>query len=141
MTSPVPLYATFETEMSVRPDDIDFHGHVHASKYQDYLLAARFDQMKRCYGMAMGDFHARGLSWFVKTAHFEYHRGLRLGESMVVRTRVAELHRRGVRVAFEILRLPDRKPAVAGWCDYVLIRLDDGRPVSVPEDIVQAYSI
>ncbi len=137
---PVP-YATFETEMSVRPDDIDFHGHVHASKYQDYLLAARFDQMERCYRMSMTDFHERGLSWFVKTSHFDYHRGLRLGERMVVATRVAEVHRRGVRVAFEILRLPDRKTAVSGWCDYLLIRLDSGKPVSVPEDIEQTYSV
>ena len=31
----------FETEMQVRPDDIDMFQHVHSSKYLDYVLAAR----------------------------------------------------------------------------------------------------
>ena len=43
----------FETALSVRPDDIDMNQHVHASRYHDYVLAARYDQMARCYQMAM----------------------------------------------------------------------------------------
>ena len=35
----------FESEMQVRPDDIDMYQHVHSSRYMDYVLAARFDQM------------------------------------------------------------------------------------------------
>ena len=30
----------FETELQVRPDDIDMNQHVHASRYHDYVLAA-----------------------------------------------------------------------------------------------------
>ena len=48
-----PQYSTFETEFRVRPDDIDMFQHVHNSKYFDYVLAARYDQMERCYGVAM----------------------------------------------------------------------------------------
>ena len=38
----------FETELQVRPDDIDVNQHVHGSRYFDYVLAARYDQMARC---------------------------------------------------------------------------------------------
>src|SRR5688572_5943127 len=62
------VFSRFETEMEVRPDDIDMFQHVHASRYQDYVLAARFEQMKRCYKMSMEEFLARGLGWFVQTA-------------------------------------------------------------------------
>jgi len=41
----------FETAMLVRPDDIDMNRHVHGSRYTDYVLAARYDQMARCYRM------------------------------------------------------------------------------------------
>jgi acyl-CoA thioesterase FadM len=34
----------FETELQVRPDDIDMNQHVHGSRYMDYVLAARYDQ-------------------------------------------------------------------------------------------------
>ena len=42
--------------MQVRPDDIDMNRHVHSSRYLDYVLAARFDQMERCYKMSMQAF-------------------------------------------------------------------------------------
>src|SRR5216117_2235976 len=70
----------FETEMQVRPDDIDMNQHVHGSRYQDYVLAARYDQMARCYQMSMEEFIKRGLGWFTSTAHIEYKRPLQLGD-------------------------------------------------------------
>ena len=57
----VPGRSVFESELEVRPDDLDMFRHVHASKYQDYVLAARFDQMKRCYGISMEAFMTHGL--------------------------------------------------------------------------------
>lgn len=39
----------FNTEIIVRPSDIDINRHVHQSVYMDYVLFARYDQMKRCY--------------------------------------------------------------------------------------------
>jgi len=49
------MYSTFETEIIVRPDDIDMNNHVHYSKYLDYLLAARYEQMHKDYKMTMGN--------------------------------------------------------------------------------------
>ncbi|MGY0035466.1 acyl-CoA thioesterase [Pedobacter sp. NJ-S-72] len=40
-------YSIFETALKVRPDDIDMFNHVHNSKYFDYVLAARYDQMEQ----------------------------------------------------------------------------------------------
>jgi len=37
------IHSKFETEMQVRPDDIDLFQHVHSSRYMDYVLAARYD--------------------------------------------------------------------------------------------------
>ncbi len=55
-TPPTLLRSKFESEMQVRPDDIDMNRHVHNSRYFDYVLAARYDQMARCYGMPMEEF-------------------------------------------------------------------------------------
>ncbi|MFA5803318.1 MAG: hypothetical protein WC879_01620 [Melioribacteraceae bacterium] len=35
------MFSIFETEIIVRPDDIDMNNHVHNSKYLDYLLTLR----------------------------------------------------------------------------------------------------
>ena len=89
----------FETELRVRPDDIDMNQHVHASRYHDYVLAARYDQMGRCYEMAMEEFITAGLGWFVKTAHLEYKRPLVMGDAFIVRTWVEDIGGTEVRAA------------------------------------------
>jgi len=127
--------AIFETEVAVRPDDLDLFQHVHSARYRDYVLAARFDQMKRCYGMAMEAFLEQGLGWVVRRSFIAYKRPLKMGDCMTVRTRVEEFFRDGVKVWFEILRLPGRKLCCHGWCDFTLVSLADGRAKPLPEAV------
>lgn len=134
-------YSAFRTKIPVRPDDIDMNRHVHNSKYADYVLAARFDQMERCYGMSMDAFLERGLSWVVRASYIEHKRALRLGDVAEVETRIAEIHKHGVRVVYEILREADGRLSARGWFEYTLVCAESGRPQVIPEDVVAAYSI
>jgi len=133
----------FETELQVRPDDIDMNRHVHASRYHDYVLAARYDQMARCYRMSMEEFNQAGYGWFVKSAHLDYKRPLMMGDSFVVRTWVDAMGGSEVKVRFEILRrVRDRlKISCEGWFDYALVSLQNGRAAIIPDDILLKYSI
>ena len=134
-------YSTFETEMPVRPDDIDFLNHVHSSRYFDYVLAARYDQMSRCYGVSMETFLNQGLGWVVKEAHIEFKRPLILGDWMRVQTRVAEFCKDGVRVEFVILKKGTGKISSTGWCQYTLVELKTGRSALLPPEVVEKYSV
>jgi acyl-CoA thioester hydrolase len=131
----------FETELQVRPDDIDMNQHVHGSRYFDYVLAARYDQMARCYKMSMDEFTSAGLGWFVKTCHIEYKRPLRMGECMIVRTWVEAISKSEVKVGFEILRKPAGKLCCDGYFDYTMIKIETGRAEAIPDWIVKKYSI
>ena len=131
----------FETELQVRPDDIDMNQHVHASRYQDYVLAARYDQMARCYGMSMEQFAEAGLGWYVKTAHVDYKRALKLGESFLVRTWVDGIDGAEVLVQFQILRKTNGKLCAEGFFEYTLINLKSGRAETIPDGIIAKYAI
>ncbi|MFM1850721.1 MAG: Long-chain acyl-CoA thioesterase FadM [Verrucomicrobiota bacterium] len=135
------VYSKFETELAVRPDDIDLYQHVHSTRYLDYVLAARFDQMERYYGMSMQDFAALGYGWFMTTAHIQYKRPLGWGDRMTVRCWIDHFTEQGCRVAFEIEKLPTGKRICDGWCDYVLVTLATGRATPLPADIKAKYSI
>ena len=137
----LPGRSVFETELSVRPDDLDFFQHVHASKYQDYVLAARFDQMERCYGISMEAFMEKGLGWYVRDFQIEYKRSLGLGDRFRVRTWIHDFFRTGVRVRFEILRLPDEKLACRGESRYTLISLQTSRPQVIPDWVMDKYAV
>jgi acyl-CoA thioester hydrolase len=138
---PVLLRTRFETELLVRPDDIDMNQHVHASKYFDYVLAARFDQMARNYKMAMEEFTKLGLGWFVRVAHIEYKRPLLMGESLVVRTWVDDLTRDSVKVQFEIIKSANKKLSAEGHCVYTMVKVSTGRAEPIPEWIKEKYAI
>ena len=131
----------FATEMLPRPDDIDLFRHVHSSKYLDYLLAARFDQMERCYGMSMQAFLDRGLGWVVKVSHFEYKRPIGLAERFRVSTWVEEIRGSDVEVRFEMIKSNGEKTACLGWCHFTLIDLATARPAPIPADVMEKYSI
>ena len=135
------VFSKFETELAVRPDDIDLYQHVHSTRYLDYVLAARFDQMERHYGMSMQAFAARGLGWFMNAATIEFKRPLGWGDRMIVRCWVVSIADAGCRVAFEIDKLPHRKRVCQGHCDYTLVTLATGRATPIPEDVRAKYSI
>ena len=135
------IYASFESEFKVRPDDIDMFQHVHNSKYFDYVLAARYDQMERCYGMSMEEFLKRGFGWVIQTAHVEYKRPLCLGDTFIVRTGIETINSKGCKVAFKLFNKSTGKICCDGWFDYVMINLKTGRSEVVPEDVIIKYTI
>ena len=135
------VYSKFETELAVRPDDIDLYQHVHSTRYLDYVLAARFEQMERCYRMPMQAFGAMGLGWFMSAAAIQFKRPLGWGDRMTVRTWIEHFTETGCRVAFEIEKLPTGKRVWDGSCDYSLVTLATGRATPLPEEIRAKYSI
>lgn len=135
------VFSKFETELAVRPDDIDLYQHVHSTRYLDYVLAARFEQMEKNYGLSMQAFADRELGWFMNAAAIQYKRPLGWGDRMVVRTWIVHFTETGCRVAFEIDKLPARKRVCDGHCDYTLVTLANGRATPIPEDVRQRYSI
>ncbi|WP_316741169.1 acyl-CoA thioesterase [Pedobacter antarcticus] len=134
-------YSVFETELKVRPDDIDMFNHVHNSKYFDYVLAARYDQMELFYKMPMESFLKSGLGWVVRTAMVEFKRPLILGDQINVRTGILTINEKGCRVQFEIENIRTGKIASDGWFDYVMIDISTGKGCKVNEDMIKAYSI
>jgi acyl-CoA thioester hydrolase/thioesterase-3 len=137
-TSP---HARFESALPVRPDDIDMNQHVHNSRYFDYVMAARYDQMARCYGMSMESFLKEGFGWVVRTAHVEFKRPLVMGDVALVTTWVETLHTDGVTVGFEIRRQSSGKLASDGVFHYTMIDLQTGRAAKIPAWIAGKYAI
>jgi acyl-CoA thioester hydrolase/thioesterase-3 len=137
----VPVHSRFESELQVRPDDIDMNQHVHSSRYFDYVLAARYDQMERCYKMPMGEFVRLGFAWVIRASYLEFKRSLGLGDRFMVRTWIESITKDGVRVRFEIIKKEKNKLSCDGYFDYTMVSLSSGRAENIPDWIIQKYSI
>lgn len=134
-------YSIFETELTIRPDDIDMNNHVHNSKYLDYVLAARYDQMRKDYKVTMEDFLSRGFTWVVSQVNINYKRALILTDKIIVRTQVEDFNRSQSIVNFEIVKKENGKIAADGQFIYTMINVKTGRPAKIPEDYKCKYTI
>jgi acyl-CoA thioester hydrolase/thioesterase-3 len=125
--------------MRVRPDDIDMNNHVHGSRYLDYVLYARFDQMGRCYGMPMEEFLKNGWNWYQKEFYIEYKRALNIAEAIIVRTWLDSFERTDVKVCFQILKKEGLKVSAGGYFVSTMINTQTGRVEPIPEWVIEHY--
>jgi acyl-CoA thioester hydrolase/thioesterase-3 len=133
-------YRKFDSEVAVRPDDIDMNNHVHTSRYLDYVLYARFDQMDRCYGMPMEKFTENGWGWYVKSCQIEYKRPLMMGENIVVRTWLDSFGMSDALVRFQIFRKSTMKIAAEGSIVNTMISTASGRAIPIPPWVITQYT-
>jgi thioesterase-3 len=131
----------FETEIMILPSHIDVNGHVHHSAYLDFLLAARYDQMARCYKMSMDEFLKLGFTWFVRKYDITYRTPIKMGDTVLIRTWVDSVDKMSVDIGFEMVSKKTDKQAARGIARYVLVDVDKGRPVRIPDEAVRKYSI
>lgn len=132
-------YKRFETELIVRPDDIDMNNHVHNSKYLDYVLFARYDQMGRCYKMPMDRFIEQGWVWYQKSWNIEFKRALNIGERITVRTWLESFVGPDVTVGYQILK-DTKKVSAEGTFVSTMINVKTGRPEKIPDTVIQQYA-
>lgn len=134
-------FSIFESQLMVRPDDIDMFNHVHNSKYLDYVLAARYEQMERFYGMSWERFSEMGFGWVVSRVDIRFKRPLKMGDAMTIRTGILEINAKGCTVQFEIENTRSRKIAADGLFEYVMIDISTGKGAKVTADMIEKYSI
>ena len=135
------MNSIFETEITIRPDDIDLNNHVHNAKYLDFVQAARYNQMNNNYKMPMEDFHKLGYNWVASSTYIDWKRALMLNDKIVVKTQLDSIDGAKCKVNFWIVKLANNKIASEGYIIYTMISIKNGRPVKIPKDIIEKYSI
>lgn len=135
------MYSIFETEITVRPDDIDMNNHVHYSRYLDYILMARYDQMKKDYKVSMEEFVEQGYSWVASQVNIIYERPILLKDRVTVRTQLQSFQGAVAMVNFWIVKSDGGKLAAQGEVNYTMISIKSGRPTRIPDEIIKKYQV
>jgi len=135
------MTSRFTSEIPVRPDDIDMFQHVHNSRYLDYIQAARYDQMVRCYKMSMQEFMIMGYGFVVKKTELNFKRPLVMGDIMLISTQVKEFNGSDISVHFEIVNKKNDKISCDGIMLYTMINLKTGRSEKISLEIQSKFLI
>jgi len=122
----------------VRHYECDAYGHVNQANYLRYMQEAAFDASAAA-GYDMDRYKAMGQHWLVRETDIEYLRPLRYGDSVQVKTWVADLRRIRSLRAYE-LRLAGSSELVArAHTDWVFLDSATLRPAPIPPEMMAAF--
>jgi acyl-CoA thioester hydrolase len=129
--------APFEMTLSVMPGDIDEQNHVNNTVYLRWV-----QEVATAHGKAIASGEAQeGIAWVVLRHEIDYKAPACLGDDLVLRTWVGKATRLTFERFTEILRSSDRQllsKARTLWCP---INAQTGRPVRVPPQVREQFSI
>lgn len=125
--------ATFE----IRHYECDPYGHVNNANYLRYMQEAAFGA-SAAVGYSTLRYAEMGLAWMAYDTNIEYLKPLKYGDTLTIRTWVKDFRR--VR-SLRYYELFNGETLVArATTDWVLINVDKQIPVSIPPEVVTAYS-
>jgi acyl-CoA thioester hydrolase len=122
----------------VRFYECDAYGHVNNSNYVRYMQEAAFDASAAA-GYSDARYYELGVIWLIRETGIEYLRPLRYGDTAAVTTWVDDFRRVRSRRVYEFHRQDEEDLLARGWMDWVLLDRASLRPVSIPEEMQQAF--
>lgn len=107
------------SEAVVRFQDCDPYGHLYNSKYLDYFMNAREDQLLENYGLDIyGLAQTDGLGWVVSQNQIVYFDAGLLMEKVAITSRIIEFTPRRIRVEFVMERKDGNRVKALMWSDF-----------------------
>lgn len=116
--------------------DCDPFGHLNNTKYLNYIMLARTQQLKEAYGF---DIYAHtqktGNGWVVATTQLAYLAPARYNETVRIQTRL--LHKDAFRIVPEAVMMSSdgQRLHAVGWIEFVYVNISRGRPVKYEDEL------
>jgi acyl-CoA thioester hydrolase len=139
MTSLGPDRATYSTRWRVRTYELDTNGHVNNAVYLNWAEQVATEHVEAA-GFGQAWTTARGGTWLVRRHEITYRRPARYGDDLELTTRALSIKgARGLRQT-TITRPADGSVIAEVLTEWVWVRVPDGRPARVPDEIVRFFS-
>jgi acyl-CoA thioester hydrolase len=122
----------------VRAEEIDPLGHVNNVAYVQWMQDAAIAHSS-AQGWPMARYRDLGCAWVVRRHTIEYLRAASVGESITVRTWVADFQRVTSLRRYQILRGDDL--LARAETNWAFIRTQDSRLIRVPAEVTDAFEL
>lgn len=132
--------AVFEHHHTVTPDEIDRVGHVNNIEYLRWLQEAAIAH-SAVQGWPAGAYHELGQGWVVRSHFIEYLVPAFVGDTIVVRTWIADMKRVTSMRRYELIRPADGKQLAVASTNWAFVNFSNLQPCRVPAAVIQAFEI
>jgi len=120
---------------TVRPEWIDYNGHMTDSRYQQAFGDA-MDALYRHIGLDEA-YRAAGHMFYTVESHATYHAELRAGDSYSVTTRILEVDTKRLRVFHQLQRDVDQALVATGEQMHLHVATGAGKAAPIPSSILE----
>jgi len=131
---PLTHIATFK----VRHYECDAYGHLNNANYLRYMQEAAF-AASAAAGYDLARYAALGSHWLIRETEIEYRQPVRYGDTVEVKTWVADFRKVRSRRAYEFRRVGTDDLVAVAQTDWVYLDSSSGRPAPIPPAMIAAF--
>jgi acyl-CoA thioester hydrolase len=130
--------AVFSSRWRVRTYELDVNGHVNNAVYLNWAEQLATEHIEAA-GFGQSWVLAQGGAWLVRRHEITYRRPAVYGDELMLTTRAVSIKgARGLR-ATTVTRDSDGATIADVMTEWVWVRISDGRPTRVPDDIIRYF--
>ena len=133
-----PTVPYLERAFRVRHYECDAYGQVNHANYLRYMQEAAFDA-SAAVGYDVARYEAIGRQWLVRETDITYQRPLTYGDTVIVRTWVADFRRVRSRRMYALRLAGTVDPVATASTEWVFLDSATLRPASIPPEMVAAF--
>jgi acyl-CoA thioester hydrolase len=134
----MPISSIYSKTFFVPGSVIDENGHVNNVAYVQWMQEIAVEHYS-----SIGGIEAQGpdATWVVREHRIEYLLPAFEGEEIEIKTWVENIRRVQSLRKYEFIRKSDSKLLVRGETDWVFVNTKTGRPLPIPEKVLQVFSV
>lgn len=129
---------THQRTFRVRRYECDIYGQMHPANYLRYMQEAAIDASAAA-GYDDARYQEMQRQWFVRDTRIEYHRPLRDGDLVGLRTWVADFQRVRSRRAYTFHLASSDEAVAEAITDWVFLDSTSGRPAAIPPELAADF--
>lgn len=127
-----------ERVFRVRHYECDAYGHVNHANYLRYMQEAAMDASAAA-GYDIPRYNEIKRQWFIRETDISYLRPLTYGDTIIVKTWVADFRRVRSRRAYELRHAVTGELVAEAHTDWVYLDIETQRPVTIPPEMIAAF--
>ncbi len=137
----LPYYAVHpESKAMVRFHDCDPNNHLNQSKYLDYFVDAREDQLRDTYGLDLYNFgRENGHVWMATKNQIAYLRQVSVHEVVTIQTHLIDFDQSNATVEMLMWDEQKTKPKSLLWASFAYVNIAQGKRASHQEEILEFF--
>lgn len=129
---------THERTFRVRHSECDAYGFLSHACYLRYMQEAAMDA-SAALGYDLDRYNEMGSYWLIRETDITFVRPLTYGDSVIVKTWVADFRRVRSRRAYEFRHAQTGAPVARAFTDWVYLDTATQQPVTVPAEMIAAF--